>query len=361
MKRGIICLICVLCILLSGCGILPKEEEYEKAPLIPAYQKEQWEVAYVQRGDMVLSQTLSCTYMPVQTQTVSFDEADARFDELFVAVGDRVVAGQLLAQLDVSGLQEQMKECELQIGKLQLKIAAMEENLALALDRERILREGSTQQELEAALEKIQMQYDLQKQPLVDEAEILQMRLEDCRTKLQNRRLYAGIDGIVTFTRSVKKGDRIAAGEKLVVIEDSASSAFCADSRYWQYFQPGQEYTITVDDTQYLAQVVSETDIGLPETDKTNAIYALTYFQLKEQTPYLEDGDRGSVTLVLDSREDVLMIPESAVSNTKGNTVVYYQDEHGMKNHKIVEVGMAANGMIEVISGLTEGECIITG
>jgi hypothetical protein len=38
---------------------------------------------------------------------------------------------------------------------------------------------------------------------------------------------------------------------------------------------------------------------------------------------------------------------------------VYYQDEHGMKNYKIVEVGMAANGMIEVISGLTEGECII--
>jgi multidrug efflux pump subunit AcrA (membrane-fusion protein) len=241
MKQRIIYLICVFCILLSACGILPQEEEYERAPLVPEYQREQWEVAYVQRGDMVLSHTMSCTYMPVQTQTVSFDEADARFDELFVAVGDRVVAGQLLAQLDVSGLQEQMEECELQIEKLQLKLAAMEENLALALDRERILREGSTQQELEAALEKIQMQYDLQKQPLVDEAEILQMRLEDCRTKLQNRRLYAGIDGIVTFTRSVKKGDRIAAGEKLVVIEDSASSAFCADSRYWQYFQPGQE------------------------------------------------------------------------------------------------------------------------
>ena len=172
------------------------------------------------------------------------------------------------------------------------------------------------------------------------------MRLEDCRTKLQNRRLYAGIDGIITYARSVRKGDRIAAGEKLVVIEDSASSAFCADNRYWQYFQPGQEYTITVGDAQYLAQVVSDTDIGLPETDKTIELY-------------LEDGDRGSVTLVLDSREDVLMIPESAVSNTKGNTVVYYQDEHGMKNYKIVEVGMAANGMIEVISGLTEGECII--
>lgn len=361
MKRKIICLICTFCTLLSACQLLPKEETYDKAPLIPEYQKEQWKLAYVQRGDMVLSQTITCTYMPVQTQIVAFEEADARFDQMFVAAGDRVQAGQLLAQLDITGLQEQVEDCKLRIEKLQLQIAAAEENLNLALERERILLENSTKQELEEALNKIRLQYDLQKQPLLDEKEILQMQLEDSQTKLANRRIYAGIDGVVTYVRSVKKGDRITAGEKLLVIEDAASSTFCADSRYWQHFAPGQEYTITVENAQYLAQVVSEEDVGLPESDKTDAIYALTYFQLKDQAPYLEDGDRGSVTLVLDSREDVLMIPEAAVTMTKGKTVVYYQDEHGMKNYKIVEVGMAANGMIEVISGLAEGECIITG
>ena len=361
MKRWIICAVCAATLLLSGCGILPMEEQYEKAPLIPEYQKEQWQTAYVQRGDLVLSQVVTCTYMPVQKQTLSFEVADARFDALFVAVGDRVEAGQLLAQLDVSGLQEQMEDCKLQMEKLQLQIAAVEENRKLALERENILQEGNSQQEREAALEKIRGQYDLQMQPLLDEQEILQLQLEDCQTKLQNRCLYAGIDGIVTYARSIKKGDRIGAGEKLLVIEDAATSAFCADSRYWSYFQPGEEYMITVAGNQYRTQVVSEEELGLPESDKTDEIYGLTYFQLLEQASTLEDGARGTVTVVLDTREDVLMIPASAVTNLKNETVVYYQDEHGMKNYKIVEVGMEADGMVEIIAGLTEGECIITG
>ena len=65
--------------------------------------------------------------------------------------------------------------------------------------------------------------------------------------------------------------------------------------------------------------------------------------------------------MVLDTRQDVLMVPASAVTNLKDYTVVYYQDEEGMKNYKIVEVGMEADGMVEIIAGLTEGECIITG
>ena len=361
MKRWIICAVCAATLLLGGCGLLPMEEQYEKAPLIPEYQKEQWQMDYVRRGDLVQSQVVTCTYMPVQTQTLSFAVADARFDTLFVSAGDRVEAGQLLAQLDVSGLQEQIEDCELQLEKLQLQIAAVEENLKLALERETILQEGNSQQEREAALEKIRSQYDLQKQPLLDEKEILQMQLEDSRTKLDNRCLYAGIDGVVTFVRSVKKGDRIGAGEKVVVIEDSATSAFCADSRYWSYFQPGQEYMITVAGTQYRTRVVSEEELGLPANDYTDEIYGLTYFQLLEQASALEDGDRGTVTVVLDTRQDVLMVPASAVTNLKDYTVVYYQDEEGMKNYKIVEVGMEADGMVEIIAGLTEGECIITG
>ena len=118
---------------------------------------------------------------------------------------------------------------------------------------------------------------------------------------------------------------------------------------------------ITVAGNQYRTQVVSEETLGLPESDKTDEIYGLTYFQLLEQASTLEDGARGTVTVVLDTREDVLMIPASAVTNLKNETVVYYQDEHGMKNYKIVEVGMEADGMVEIIAGLTEGECIITG
>lgn len=361
MKHMVLCIICTICLLLSACGILPEEAQYEKAPIISQYQKEQWEFAYVQRGDITLSQAITCTYLPVQTQTLSFTQADARFDAVFVQIGDRVQKGQLLAQLDLSGVSEQLEMCNTQIQRLQLQIAAVEENRTLALERVRIMYADSTQQELESQEEKIHAQFDLQRQPLQDELEIAQMQLQDCQTKLLNRQIRAGMDGVVTYLRPIKQGDRITAGDKLIVIEDSASSVFCADSRYWQYFQPGQEHWITVAGEEYSAVVVSEAELGIPESEKTEGSYALTYFKLKDPTVYLEDGDVGMITLVLEAREGVLLIPESAVIPFKGRNIVYYQDKNGMKAYKEVEVGLDADGMIEIKAGLTEGECIIAG
>ena len=85
------------------------------------------------------------------------------------------------------------------------------------------------------------------------------------------------------------------------------------------------------------------------------------YLRLKDAALQLEEGDRGMLELVLDSRENVLMVPESAVVKTKGKTIVYYQDENGLKVYKTVEIGLTANGMTEIVSGLTEGECVIAG
>ena len=355
------CLVLAVCLLLSACQLLPPEERYEKAPVISSYQKEQWEFVYVRRGDMVLSKIISCTYMPVQTQTLSFEKADARFDTMFVSVGERVQKGQLLAQLDITGIYEQIEDCTLQIRKLNMQIAAVEENCGLELERVKILLSEASQQELQAQLEQVQARFDLQKQPLTDELELLNMQLADCQAKLESRQIRAEIDGIVTYTRSIRQGDRVVAGDKMIVIEDSTSSTFCADSRFWQYFQPGQEHTIVIDDTQYIAVVVSESDLNIPETDKVEGAYGLTYFQLTEQVPYLEDGVRGTVTLELDCRESVLMVPEAAINYLKGKTVVYYEDENGIKAYKEVEVGLVADDMAEILSGVAEGERIILG
>jgi len=38
---------------------------------------------------------------------------------------------------------------------------------------------------------------------------------------------------------------------------------------------------------------------------------------------------------------------------------VYFQDEEGMKNIKRVETGLVADGMVEIVSGLTDGDSVI--
>lgn len=55
------------------------------------------------------------------------------------------------------------------------------------------------------------------------------------------------------------------------------------------------------------------------------------------------------------------MVPDSAVTKIAGKTIVYYQDENGLKVYKTVEIGLSANGMTEIVSGLVPGECVIAG
>lgn len=359
MKRWILFLLIAACLLLSACSLLPAEETFRTAPVIRDYERETFTFAYVERGDMLLSQQLICTYVPVQTQTLSFSVGGLYYDEIYVSEGDYVQKGQLLAQLDLNGVEEQIENCALQIKKLNLRIAGLEENRTLALERQKIVMQDHTEQERNAALQKINDEYDRQRRSIQDELDIARLQMEEYETLVANRQLRAGIDGTVTYVRSIKDGQQSVAEERVIAIVDATNSIFRVETKLWNHFTAGDTYVITVSGEEFKAQVVSEDEIGLQEAEKTEGKAAYVYLQLKTPAMQLEDGDRGTLMLELDSRKDVLMIPEKAVVAAKGKTIVYYQDEHGMKAYKTVEIGLVADGMVEIISGLTEGESII--
>lgn len=354
MKKILLLLLAVF-LMLSGCGVFPQEQSYQSAPTIPPYTHEEWKFAYAHRGDMVLTESVICTYSPAQTETLSFSVSGLLYDEIFVAAGDSVKKGQLLAQLDISAVQQEIEQCQLALKKVELQMKALEENRALELQRQKLLNAD------EAAIRQINDRYDLQKQALQDEEDIARMQLEECDEKIRARQLYAKIDGTVTYVRNIKPGDRSAAGERVIAIEDSVSSVFQAESKNWSKVLPGEEYVITVKNETFAVVAVSEQELGIPETPKKEGVSATVYLRLKDAALQLEEGDRGMLELVLDTRENVLMVPETAVVKAKGKTIVYYQDENGLKVYKTVEIGLTANGMTEIVSGLTEGERVIAG
>lgn len=354
MKKWIV-LILAMALLLGGCSLFPQEQTYPSAPTLPPYEREEWELAYVRRGDMVLSESVICIYAPAQVETLRFSVSGLMYDEIFVTAGETVKKGQLLAQLDISAEQEETEQCRLQLEKAQLQLTALEENRALELQRQALLDAD------EAVIRQINDRYDLQKTALQDEIEITQMKLRECEERISARQLRASFDGTVTYARSVKPGDRYNAGDRVVTVEDAASSIFKAETKYWAAVVPGNIYTVTIQNTPYEAVALSEAELGIPETSKKEGVSATVYLRLKDAAVQLEDGDRGMLELVLDSREDVLMVPQTAVAQAQGKTIVYYQDENGLKLYKTVEVGLTANGMTQIISGLVEGDCVIAG
>lgn len=359
MKRWGLVLAVLACVLLTSCGLLPAEETFQTAPLLREYEREEFKLALVERGDLELSQKVSCTFMPVRTEILRYEIGGIYYDENFVEVGDSVEAGQLLAQLELGDVEERIKSCEVQAEKLSMSLTALEENRALALARQRISMQGGDSQDLREALREVNKQYDAQKAALEEQALLNNMRLEEYEKELSDRQLRASFAGTITYIRNIKDGDRSVADERFITIADSTMSLFRAETQYWNVFEPGTEFIIMVGKEEYEAIVATEEELGLEAQEKEEGKKAYVYLKLKNPTFDLEDGARGNITIVLDSRTDVLKIPASAVSSANGEEIVYYQNEAGMKAYKPIVTGMQAGDMIEVISGLTEGESII--
>jgi HlyD family secretion protein len=75
----------------------------------------------------------------------------------------------------------------------------------------------------------------------------------------------------------------------------------------------------------------------------------------------LRAGMSAEVTVVTDSREDVLVVPVTAISGSGANATARVPDGDGGIEQVAVELGLVAARDVEVVSGLAEGDEVVTG
>lgn len=361
MDKRILRLPVLLALLLSmsSCALLPEEEALRTAPLIETHVEEQFDSVTVERGDLIRTESVSCRYMPVQTARLSFSLGGEYVDRFFVQPGDAVEKGQLLAQLQTKDIASRVEETESVIEELNLQIGHLRDLHELELRRFEITGRQLDEQARKKALDALTEDYGSQMSRLSAELSLQQMTLESLSKELDERRIYAPFGGTITSVSSMKDGEESVFGATVITLVDSTMLIFRAETEYWDRFVPGDEYEIEVGKTSYPAVVTDEAGLGLAETEPEKGRYGNVYFVLTEPSFELEDGDRGRVTLVLDQRQNVLHVPENAVSSANGEPIVYYRREDGMRAYKPVETGLTAEGRVEIVSGLIEGEEII--
>lgn len=343
---------------LSSCSLLPEEEAVRTAPILKTYQRESYEFAQVERGDLTLIEKLSCKYVPVRSASMSFALGGEYIDRIFVSVGDNVTEGQLLAQLQLGDLEERIANAENKIAELELRLSYLRRQYELDLQRidAKSIQDPQVRQDAITALEQA---FADDTKDIADSMELQRMTLSTLEESLAERQIRAPFDGTITYTASYKEGDVSVFGSRAVDIADSTMSLFRVDTDLWPMFQVGDEHEITVNKTTYSAVVTDEAALGLPVSEKIEGEKAYVYFALKEPSFELEDGDRGNLYLVIEEHLDVLTLPSAAVSGADGQSIVYYQRDDGMKGYKVVEVGLTVDRRTEILSGLEEGEFVI--
>lgn len=346
--------------LLPGCSMLPEEEEFRSAPVIRDYQETEYTTATVMRGDMELTQSVYCRYEPVREEKLSFGVGGLYFSGIYVQKGDYVTEGTLLAELQMGSLKDDIADCEAAISRLETRLRQVGEMTSLALARHKLYLAtlDPAQRKSVQTLEEKREELKLAEQSIEDSLYIQRLRLAELEKKRDQRQLVAGMDGTVMYVRTYKDGDTSTENATFMTLSDTESSMFAAETEYYELLKPGDTVEVSCSKVIYPSMVMSAEELGIEEPAPHGDKHTV-FLKLLEPAVDLESGDRGTLTLTLDTREDTLYVNSKAISRADGRAFVYYIDEGGMRRMQEVETGLETGKLTEILSGLDEGDEII--
>lgn len=345
---------CMLPFMLTGCQLLPVEEQLPAVRPLYVYEAEEYQQVTVQRGDLEKKLQVNCTYEAVHEEIAAFSLGNLYVEQVLVNKGQKVQAGDLLASLEQADIQQQIAELEYRLEVLQLKLTYLQQSKMLALEECDLRWDWLQVQEKRAEVEE---KYAAQLQDLEDDIYIQSLRLEEKKAELIRRQLIAGINGTVTYIKELKPGLQSVKGEGFARIVDFDTAVFYVWGENATHFPVGTKTSIrnSVDDSStYEVISVDPSELGISPTDEKCA-----YLKLIRPDPELEDGTSGTIVITLEKRTDVLYVDRTAVKATDGEPFVYILNEDGLREIRMVKTGLRTDKYIEIVEGLQEGDKVI--
>ena len=121
----------------------------------------------------------------------------------------------------------------------------------------------------------------------------------------------------------------------------------------------GQSATLTFDaltNTTLTGKVVS---VNATQTVVQNVVTYSVYISLDSVPVGLKPGMTASAAVVVDKRENVLLLPSSAIRGT-GTTAQVTVKTGATEASKTVQIGLRGDQSVEIVSGLNVGDVVVT-
>lgn len=333
----VVLLVTVLVTTLAGCYLLPEEEETMAPPIIlkePIAQKIITEK--VRYGNIENKIEFWGQFMAPDQKNLHFADTGT-LKSVYVAYGDYVKAGDVLARLESEELDLQLAQLEISLKKAKLYYDSLKTKAKMEGNNNNI--------ELENA--KLDMKS-------------IKVSIDYIKNKIEKVSIIAPNDGIITYVSSLKPGTVLMArvnfiticvpkNYTLVVKEDQLSEPLLA----------GKELTVNYNGKTYLGKVLKTPADNLNEINANfKNSYTIHVEGLEESLIKL--NDTAGIEYVASRAEAVLLIDKSNIREDSGKKLVnLYKD--GIIEEREIETGLEAyNGVdIEVTKGLTEADEIL--
>lgn len=252
------------------------------------------------------------------------------------ALGDHVKAGAILIRLEdeeyVNDLRVKSKEVDLEISQLEY-------------EKQQALYEkgGATLRDLKnAEITRINTEYDM----------------ESSRINLSKMALKAPFSGVISELPYFTDGTRVASNTEMFSVIDYDALYLEANlpEKYFRNIERG--YKVYVTSYTSTADTLLGTITQISPSIDPDARTFKCFVEVKNSDLALLPGMFVKADLVVNSAEEVIVIPKDIIMSRNRNQIVYVV-EQGVASERIITTGLQNASNVEVKMGLLKGESIV--
>lgn len=275
-------------------------------------------------------------------------------ESLPVTLGDRVKKGDVIARLDPKDYELQVQEAEAGLTQA----IAQARNATANYDRVRGLYENNniSVTELDAAR--------TQRESADAQVDSIRKRLELARLQLTYTTLYAPISGSIAQLM-VEENENVGAGTPIAVLNAGTHPevTFAVPEQLITLVSVGDTAKVHFDALgKELEAVVTEVGVATTELATTYPVV----LRLRGNDEKIRPGMAADVTMVLGDEQNTarLLVKPIAVVEDQSDRFVFVAkpgaDRIAVVERRVVETGDLTEEGLEIVSGLEEGEMLIT-
>ncbi len=278
-----------------------------------------------------------------------------------VALGDQVKEGDVLVELDGSGVSGQIESIDQEIQNKSADNAYLNELSQLEiqigeLEMAQMQANGAGSEEISEKLSDITKQRDrLYTNQVEQEKELAELQMQKMEGGVSGSPLVSPCDGTVVALRTGNVGDTLEAGIVAAVAVEG-SKEIKGDYVEEEVLEQAHEYYALINGKRYeiTPSPYSQTELNMIELQEGTP-YGTYYLNEGADVAY---GSMAVVVVVTDYKDNVVYIPDNALYSDVDSYYVYVKDDAGERKRRDVEIGFEWNNAVEITKGLEEGEVL---
>ena len=207
-----------------------------------------------------------------------------------------------------------------------------------------------------------------------------QVALQDAQDALANYYIRAPFDGVIAAV-NVSKGDSASSGTAVAtIITKQRIAEVSLNEVDAAKIKVGQKVTLTFDAVDGLSISGEVADVDTLGTVSQGVVNYTIKISFDTQDDRVKPGMSASASIIIDAKQNVLLVPSSAIKTNNGTSYVQLLQGTSTTNttttssgtnssglssaqtlsNQTVEVGASNDTMTEILSGVKEGDTVVT-